>query len=178
MRLRADSLGLTVACARCHDHKFDPIPTRDYYSLYSILSNIRQPEELPLLGKPGGLSPKQEMYQKRLERIQKEYQEYRVRRNSEMVAFFKTQTADYLLAAHDTETAEQHRNRRAGARPAVEPARARSAGESICANRRRPASRCSGYGMPRRRFRPASLRPSGPRHERAVRVPGVAGNGA
>ena len=96
-------LGLTVACARCHDHKFDPIPTRDYYSFYSILSNIRQPEELPLLGKPGGLSSKQEMYQKRLERIQKEYQEYRVRRNSEMVAFFKTQTADYLLAAHDTE---------------------------------------------------------------------------
>ena len=96
-------LGLTVACARCHDHKFDPIPTKDYYSFYSILSNIRQPDELPLLGKAGGLSPKQEMYQNRLERIRKEYQEYRVRRNSEMVAFFKTQTADYLLAAHDTE---------------------------------------------------------------------------
>jgi hypothetical protein len=26
-------LGMTVSCARCHDHKFDPIPTRDYYSL-------------------------------------------------------------------------------------------------------------------------------------------------
>ena len=37
-------LGMTVACARCHDHKFDPIPTKDYYSLYSILSNIREPD--------------------------------------------------------------------------------------------------------------------------------------
>ncbi len=30
-------LGLTIACARCHDHKFDPIPTRDYYSMAGIL---------------------------------------------------------------------------------------------------------------------------------------------
>jgi hypothetical protein len=29
-------LGLTVACARCHDHKFDPIPTQDYYALAGI----------------------------------------------------------------------------------------------------------------------------------------------
>jgi hypothetical protein len=29
-------LGLTVACARCHDHKFDPIPSRDYYALAGI----------------------------------------------------------------------------------------------------------------------------------------------
>jgi hypothetical protein len=36
-------LGLTVACARCHDHKFDAISTKDYYSLFSILesSNYR-----------------------------------------------------------------------------------------------------------------------------------------
>ena len=31
--------GLTVACARCHDHKFDPIPTADYYSLFGILNS-------------------------------------------------------------------------------------------------------------------------------------------
>ena len=32
-------LGLTVACARCHDHKFDPIPTRDYYGLAGIFAS-------------------------------------------------------------------------------------------------------------------------------------------
>jgi cytochrome c553 len=34
-------LGLTVACARCHDHKFDPIPQQDYYSLAGIFNNSK-----------------------------------------------------------------------------------------------------------------------------------------
>ncbi len=34
-------LGLTVSCARCHDHKFDPIPTQDYYSLAGIFSSSK-----------------------------------------------------------------------------------------------------------------------------------------
>ena len=33
------TMGLSVACARCHDHKFDPIPTADYYSLYGVFQN-------------------------------------------------------------------------------------------------------------------------------------------
>jgi hypothetical protein len=40
--------GLTVSCARCHDHKFDPIPTRDYYSLYGIFNGSTE-RELPLV---------------------------------------------------------------------------------------------------------------------------------
>ncbi len=42
-------LGLTVACARCHDHKFDPIPTEDYYSLHGIFLSSEEPAEKPLL---------------------------------------------------------------------------------------------------------------------------------
>ncbi len=38
-------LGLTVSCARCHDHKFDPIPTADYYSFYDIFANTVEPKE-------------------------------------------------------------------------------------------------------------------------------------
>jgi hypothetical protein len=33
--------GVTVSCARCHDHKIDPIPTEDYYALYGILNSSR-----------------------------------------------------------------------------------------------------------------------------------------
>ena len=36
-------LGLTLACARCHDHKFDPVSTRDYYGLYGIFASTRYP---------------------------------------------------------------------------------------------------------------------------------------
>jgi hypothetical protein len=42
-------LGLTVTCARCHDHKFDPISLKDYYSLYGVFANSVQPPVLPTL---------------------------------------------------------------------------------------------------------------------------------
>jgi hypothetical protein len=45
-------LGLSVGCARCHDHKFDPIPTRDYYRLAATFTTtIRSEIDLPL--RPG-----------------------------------------------------------------------------------------------------------------------------
>ena len=45
-------LGLTVTCARCHDHKFDPVPTADYYSLYGVFASSMEPEDLPIIGTP------------------------------------------------------------------------------------------------------------------------------
>ncbi len=36
-------LGLTIGCARCHDHKYDPVSTKDYYALFGIFDSTRYP---------------------------------------------------------------------------------------------------------------------------------------
>ena len=45
-------LGMTVTCARCHDHKFDPIPTADYYALHGVFASIEEPKEKPVVRMP------------------------------------------------------------------------------------------------------------------------------
>ncbi|YCM45559.1 DUF1549 and DUF1553 domain-containing protein [Verrucomicrobiaceae bacterium 227] len=45
-------MGLTVACARCHDHKDDPIPTADFYALYGVFDSAVEPQKLPLIAEP------------------------------------------------------------------------------------------------------------------------------
>ena len=43
------TMGLTVTCARCHDHPYDPVPTADYWSLYGVFDSSSEPDDLPLL---------------------------------------------------------------------------------------------------------------------------------
>ena len=63
-------MGLTVACARCHDHKFDPIPTADYYSMHGVFNSIYEPTEVPLVA---NLTSKyQEDFTKKIETFEQE----------------------------------------------------------------------------------------------------------
>jgi hypothetical protein len=69
-------LGMTVTCARCHDHKFDPIPQKDYYSLRGIFDSSVEPAEEPVLEAP---------------KMTAEYQEYLQKHNGLQQQVYKTQ---------------------------------------------------------------------------------------
>jgi len=101
-------LGLSVACARCHDHKFDPILTRDYYGLAAIYANTRNFRDL---GRPGSVSyiyygpldlaanekyqqHRQRMYRKRIEMEEAHYRDLAAHHEG-----LSSRIADYFLAA-------------------------------------------------------------------------------
>ncbi|MBV9863713.1 MAG: PSD1 domain-containing protein [Abitibacteriaceae bacterium] len=66
--------GLTVGCARCHDHKFDPIPTKDYYSLYGVFANSVEPPPQPI--SPKAISEPYAAHDKKLHDTQNERDEF------------------------------------------------------------------------------------------------------
>ena len=71
-------LGLTVTCARCHDHKFDPIPTKDYYSLHGIFASSAEPEIEPVISTVSNTPEYRDYYEKRMA-LQKEEQALRAK---------------------------------------------------------------------------------------------------
>jgi hypothetical protein len=95
-------MGLTVQCARCHDHKFDPIPTKDYYSLYGVFASSTEPRDLPLIGEVPH-TPEVEAFQKELAKREGEYKAELTRRYEKAVAKLRTADgiADYTRAVLD-----------------------------------------------------------------------------
>jgi mono/diheme cytochrome c family protein len=94
------TLGLTVACARCHDHKFDPIPTKDYYALHGVFASSEEPGELPLLG-PLKDSADYQDYLKQKAKIEAESEEYKVKEIAQFISELRQHVGDYLFAAHE-----------------------------------------------------------------------------
>jgi len=94
-------MGLTVACARCHDHKYDPIPAKDYYSLYGVFASSVEPKQLPLLSEQR--TPEQQAYERELAKKEAEVDAEKVRRFEAALAKLRTPDAlgDYLRAALD-----------------------------------------------------------------------------
>jgi hypothetical protein len=91
-------LGLTVTCARCHDHKYDPIPTADYYSLHGVFASTVEPKDLPLIAKPER-TPAVEKFERELQARRKQADDFLQAKLAETTAKMRSQSADYLLAS-------------------------------------------------------------------------------
>ena len=99
--------GLTASCARCHDHKFDPFPTQDYYSLYGIFqSSVEKvvslepepaPDQLVPYEKARRRAEFQRGLKEKVERLETAF-----KKASDQVADrLRTRVKDYLVAAVD-----------------------------------------------------------------------------
>jgi mono/diheme cytochrome c family protein len=98
-------MGLTVQCARCHDHKYDPIPTKDYYSLYGVFASSTEPSEKPLLG-AASLPAEYPEYEKERQKRLEELTTFRETKYEEVRADLRAKASDYMLAAFDAQKLE------------------------------------------------------------------------
>lgn len=93
-------LGLTASCARCHDHKFDPIPTADYYSLYGVFASSQEPLDRPRIGP---LTEAGRQHETEFENKLKEIYNTRNAHYRDALIEVRAKTPDYLVQVATTE---------------------------------------------------------------------------
>jgi hypothetical protein len=105
-------LGLTLACARCHNHKFDPLLTRDYYAFIGMFASTRSfsnPDSHVSIPLEKPLVPKAEFDKYKAARAEHQAKEKRARLEMEtivdevkdpLIAKYAPRTAEFMLAAH------------------------------------------------------------------------------
>lgn len=91
------TLGLTVACARCHDHKYDPIPTEDYYSLYGVFHNSTQ-KQIELAADSSSQSTEDQQWRAELVKRQTTLSDQLLKSRQEASNRVRARLADYLFA--------------------------------------------------------------------------------
>src|SRR5262245_58814507 len=91
-------LGLTVACARCHDHKYDPIPQKDYYALAGVFYNTIY-HEYPQA--PKSIVDKYKGFEDEVERKQKIQREMQTNLGSQLSQSMAFETSKYLEAVYE-----------------------------------------------------------------------------
>jgi hypothetical protein len=89
-------LGLTVGCARCHDHKYDPIPTADYYSLAGVFLNTTY-KEYPLV--PKSVADEYNEQDKKIEKKEKLLGEFLRTESEQLGETLALQASKYMVAA-------------------------------------------------------------------------------
>ena len=89
-------LGLTVACARCHDHKYDPISMQDYYGLAGVFASVHY-RSYPLA--PEQTIQDYKRQEKEIKDLEKEIADFLKRQSEDLTRIFTRRTADYVIAS-------------------------------------------------------------------------------
>src|SRR5262249_41808860 len=101
-------LGLTVSCARCHDHKYDPIPTQDYYSLAGVFHSSKLSDVF--LAQRDEVD-RSEQASKRSQDADKAHKDLLKSEKTALAAAKVDKLADYLVAAWKARAAEANGTR-------------------------------------------------------------------
>ena len=94
-------LGLTAGCARCHDHKLEPIPTKDYYALYGIFKSCAEPAIYPVL-LPQPASPESAAYDAENRKARTDYSTASIAAANAGSAQARSRVGDYLMTAEES----------------------------------------------------------------------------
>lgn len=94
-------LGLTVACARCHDHKYDAITAGDYYGLYGVFASTERPYVLPLIEDPATV-PGGPEFETKLAAARKELEDHIDAEFKKWTENLRLRLGDYLVRAATT----------------------------------------------------------------------------
>jgi hypothetical protein len=102
-------LGLTVSCARCHDHKLEPITTQDYYGLFAVLKSCREPATVPAL--PQAETPEVVEFRRVNRALRSEYARLSIKAASTAAHKARSRLGDYLVLAEESGWKKQDDNK-------------------------------------------------------------------
>lgn len=91
-------MGITISCARCHDHKYDPIPIEDYYSLYGVFASCSTPESYPMIDGGNVEETLLADFQKALRRKQIDLEEHKLELRRDAILDLQKRIPTYLDA--------------------------------------------------------------------------------
>ncbi|MDB6111176.1 MAG: hypothetical protein JWR69_2926, partial [Pedosphaera sp.] len=94
------TMALTAACARCHDHKFDPILTKDYYALHGVFNSSIEPKEAPLIQTPPN-TPAYQAFRSEYTARENALEQFKRETGQALKAEMIGKSAGYLVAMHE-----------------------------------------------------------------------------
>jgi len=98
-------MGLTGACARCHDHKFDPVPTKDYYALHGVFASSDESFPGPQISEPRDPAAHAAFLEAE-KKIEEELKTFSNDEATRLTAGMTEHMGDYLLLLEETKGTE------------------------------------------------------------------------